>query len=617
MDILYIDDTIVDLKPDTRIAWTIQRLEIGDITKSSVSYSNIIKALPTESNNRLFQNANNIHSAGRFQFQVKTFKLVQNGVETVTNGRAYITEFDEGYYSITLYDGFVSLISFIDGKDLTTLDLGAQAWNAADIDSARLNTSAWISAVVNFGRSTVYDSNYFLPAYFYKTLIEKIFQLTGYTVSGAILTDTDYTDLVCFPVKNFKYPESLTQNSAKISRSGTGGTFLDDVTNAVAIDTDVVDYGVSNTESTEISGTPLIAVKALENYTADMTVTFNVSAVSYTGVCFFNLRICRNNLTTVIGASGNITTTGVVTLTVTDVAVNQGDFIFASLFLAGATAGEDGTISFTAMSLTITANQTVNRALPFWGKLVTNASLKDVLKDFFMRFGIVYKLQDNVIILQTLQSIITDTANALDWTSKRVIEKDTISFKTNYGQRNYFLYNDSVNDKFLGSGLFEIDNENLPDVKETYKSVFANTNKWDDPNYNIARIPVYDSTSTGIGDVKEDSPLVLATLKNRIGEPGITFNAISRTDYKMAYFLDSTRSKDTSFQYFLNKYYPLFFEALNQGKTVTYRYMLTELDVASYDPHRMVYDDGSYYLINKIKNFVPDTPTEVELLKIN
>jgi hypothetical protein len=40
-----------------------------------------------------------------------------------------------------------------------------------------------------------------------------------------------------------------------------------------------------------------------------------------------------------------------------------------------------------------------------------------------------------------------------------------------------------------------------------------------------------------------------------------------------------------------------------------------ELDVATLDMLRMVFDNGSYFLINKIENYVPGQSVKVELFK--
>jgi len=118
MDVVYIDSQIIDLDPKTSIAWTIQRVDIGDLSKNYASFSNTIKASDSENNNRIFQHAKLDNSAGVVQYTFQDCKVVQNGIETIV-GKAQLTGFDGTTYTLVIYDSSVSLLSFLDGKDLS------------------------------------------------------------------------------------------------------------------------------------------------------------------------------------------------------------------------------------------------------------------------------------------------------------------------------------------------------------------------------------------------------------------------------------------------------------------------------------------------------------------
>jgi len=45
-------------------------------------------------------------------------------------------------------------------------------------------------------------------------------------------------------------------------------------------------------------------------------------------------------------------------------------------------------------------------------------------------------------------------------------------------------------------------------------------------------------------------------------------------------------------------------------------FLLNEIDIQQYDSHKIIWDGEGYYLINKIKNFVPGKITKVELFKV-
>ncbi|MFN7611178.1 MAG: hypothetical protein ACK5QX_09635, partial [bacterium] len=262
----------------------------------------------------------------------------------------------------------------------------------------------------------------------------------------------------------------------------------------------------------------------------------------------------------------------------------------------GAFPADNVTIITFAPSCKIEIVDTLNvvRTEVYWNRLASKTALKEILKDFFVRFGIVYKIEGNVLTLKTLEEICTDTASAVDWTSKRVNrKKSAIDFKTNYAQANYFLHDDDAKDKFLGSGNLAIANTTLQAAKDFFTSVFANVKRWTGTGYEVMSTPAYDSTSTGIDDIKEEPPLMIGTLKARTTEAAITFDVSARTDYKLAYHADASQTKDSSFRYFLSKYYPSLTFALQKNKICKYEYNLNELDIANYDPHKMIFDSGS------------------------
>ena len=615
MDVVYIDGQIIDIDPKTSIAWTIQRIDIGDLSKNYSSFSNTIKALDTESNNRKFQHAKLDKGDGTFQYALQDCRLVQKGIETISQGKAQVIGFDGKFYNIVLYDPFVSLLSFIDGKTVADIDFGISAWNAADIDAARLSTSGFISACVNWGRALIYEANYFLPCYFYKTLIEKIFTSSGLTLSGDILSSTDFTDLVCTPVNKFLYPESASGNNTRISSvsQDVGFTVGDDEFLDSCIPFNIVSYGLSTVEN-DILLNPFKDI--VVDSTSNVTIVLEVDVTALAGSAplpQIQTRIVKNT-STILQTSTSILANGVVSITAT-VDVAKGDVIRGLIFASGV-AGRFFTATLATASLTLTVNRTVVRTNVIWNLLTNKTPLKDVVKDFFVRFGIIYKFENNTLILKTLQDICNDTSSAVDWSNKRVNPKNSpIEFKTNYAQSNYFLHKDGAKDKFLGSGILSILNTALKDGKDFFTSAFSNARIWTG-NQKVITTPAYDSTSTGIADIKTEPEFIIGTLKARTSEDAISFNGTPRTDYRLAYHADSTQVKDSSFAYFLSKYYPSLTFALQKNKICKYEYNLTETDIANYDPHKMIFDNGSYYLINKIKNFRSGKITEVELFKI-
>ncbi len=255
-----------------------------------------------------------------------------------------------------------------------------------------------------------------------------------------------------------------------------------------------------------------------------------------------------------------------------------------------------------------------------WNQYFADIKPKDVLRDFFTRFGIVHKQVKETLYLKTLEAICTDRPGAVDWSSKLVNRHlETINLKADYGQNNYFNHNksDEVDDPTLGRGNMTVDSNILTGEKNVFDSAFYNSITETTDGYLAATVPVYDADSADIEDFANAPGLRILTLKARSTEAAITFNVTARTDYKIAYFVDSLLTKDTGFQYFIDQFYPSFEQALQKNKVITKFYNLTVLDIAQYDPHKMVYDGEGYYIVNEITNFIPGMITKVSLFKVS
>jgi hypothetical protein len=133
----------------------------------------------------------------------------------------------------------------------------------------------------------------------------------------------------------------------------------------------------------------------------------------------------------------------------------------------------------------------------------------------------------------------------------------------------------------------------------------------------MAYIPVYD-TPSDIYDFTNEPKFRVLTVRDRASnETDVTFNSTPRNDYRVAYFVDSSQTKDTGFQYFIDTKYNSLSQALQNPKLVIRYYLIGISDFKSVlDGRILIYDSGTYFIINKIFNFIPERVTKVELLKV-
>jgi hypothetical protein len=598
---LYIGDELVDLKPDQVIALTVKSIEIGVLQSRYVSYTNTLFALKTENNNTLLGYSNTENSTSIIPYRLNSGKVVQNGIETIPSAAVIVKSSNEKGYALNVYDSLFDYFALIKGLDVTDVQPFANsAWDAAAIDSARTNTSGIVTVVLNWGKSgAIYQVNYFLPCFYYKSLVTSVLQFTGLTLSGDILTDARFTDLVIpYWGTNFAYPnDPYGQNNAKVEGNTVGNSDL--------VPT-IFDFTFS---LTSYGGLLLDFDNDSYNFRRGTQVPMVIDFSTYSSQDINNTIFNAN-----VYVNGVLETTIDVNLgTPPSIFLDAGDVVTFTL-----------EVDYSVIPiLEITFNTVIDRASVSWNLALSSSKLScdDLIKDFFTRFALIPKISGGTLYLKSIEEIITDRANAIDWSGKIVdTNKQAISFDLSYAQNNYFEYKtpSSLNEPILGRGIIEVDNTTSNVNQTIYSSFFENCLTDDDNTgaYKVARIEVYDTTSTGIAPVAESPGIKLLTLKSRTTEGAITFNAISRTDYKLGYFVDSQQTKDTGFQYFIDQFYTSLQSSLQRNKVLTKYFNLTEMDIAAYDPHKIIYDGEGYYLINKISNFVPGKITSVELFKI-
>ncbi len=621
MTLVYINDELIDLYPNVKVAQTVQSVDIGNPSFRGVSHTNAIKCPPTENNNRIFANLAFDKSVSTTHYSLFRCKVVRNGIETL-NGFAYLNEFSESY-SLSIFETIIDIFSFIENKTLLDINpIAVSAWDAAGIDAARLATSGALTAILNWGKSgAIFQLNFFLPCFFYNEIVKDILQSSGLVLSGDILTDTRFTDLVIpYPLNKFEYSEPVYNESVGYEDFSTNGTVS-------GIDFDNPFHLLFQDDPITID--PILTANFTPTeFTFPIYSNANVTIhLIYSGILWgdqtelrFLLQKFDGFTTTNIGG-GLIATvpavSGTATFSTGDTDFNIGDQIYCIL-IGNNSAVNTLTVDVDGGYMQVEPTSKVNRSSVMWSKLMPDTKLKDIIKDFTVRFGIVYKQYLGTLYMKTIQSIITDQQGAIDWTAKRATNKEqVINLRTSYAQVNKFTYDDLIGEENTGRGDILIENnEIINPTQDIYESVFGNSVTQYKGVYKVATIPVYNNDSTDIFEFGDEPGLRLLTLKNRISETAITFDAIARTDYRLAYFVDPLKTKDTGFQYFLDQFYPALSDSLQNNKIITRYYNLSEIDVASYDPFKMIFDNGSYFLINKIWNFIPGDLTRVDLFKV-
>lgn len=636
--VVYIGDEVFDLEDGSVLSQTLKRGSVGDIVTRSVSFTNTFKGPFTERNNRIYQHSNNDKSRSDIPYRKQKVRVVQGGVEVVSDGLHYLRKIDR-FYEAYVLENVYGFFEAIGDNKLSQLNFDGLngLWAQADKIAARLNTTGIVAPVIDTGNfdpdhptlgNQMPDNTYLFSVY-YHTIIDRIFIDAGYEKAGIVFSDEKYLKtIVPYSRPSYQYDEVFVNErraSAKVATPQSiptpgGGTG----TIVVFGETVIQDpKGFWNGTDRYIATDPDPAAAGHELFGYDMQVVLDITVTGGT----VNFKIEGSS-----GESIGLTNIGTGVHT-----INSRDFSLGDIALL-AQEGDDTTVRISSNSgtpsVTVNSGSVVFTPLGFVGRyvyfnyLLPDMKQKDFIKDFLVCHGLIPSQKGNVITFKSWNEIISDKANAKDWTNKRVDSSiNEMSFNAlNYAQTNYFRYaskgdsfeheggiNVQIN-KDLGLGQFEVDNENIGITKTVYQSAFNNTLTELLGGIMMARIPAIMISGT---EFENDPGFRKCLVRNKYSfEPDVAYGSSSQSTYLVAYFESPDETLTMSFEQYLEDWYSMFIQSLQRGKLITRMYNLTHVDIAGVDFFKLIYDDGSYFILNEVKNFVPGIVTEVELFKV-
>lgn len=205
---LEIDNIEIDLYEgvENELAQTFQVQNINGASVVSSSFSTTIQVPLTSDNRSVFDFEISSNDYSNYQFRRATLLINGTPVLNRLNGGACVVEevFNDSI-SITLYSNNFALFSVI--SELTTGDLSIDLTHNVDYESivtlyGNSYTDGFTYAINTNNVDNIFDGNnkartiYAYPFFFLRYFFEKIFEEQGFTVSGAFLSDIDFSKLV-------------------------------------------------------------------------------------------------------------------------------------------------------------------------------------------------------------------------------------------------------------------------------------------------------------------------------------------------------------------------------------------------------------------------------------
>lgn len=218
----FINDTEIQLKPDTVIALTIAYFDLIKLTETQSSFTNTFDVQLTDSNSITLGNINLITSDSSIPYEFLISRIEINGFNFY--GKSVIESFTDNAFQITFYGEVINIFDLVNELEINQLDLSEynHTWNGATVIASRNNNEGYIYPIIDWSDDLVgmptdntADCRYLLPCFYIKTIVDKIFEKIGYTAEGDVFSNVYYENLIC--TLQTKITEAII-NKHKISR---------------------------------------------------------------------------------------------------------------------------------------------------------------------------------------------------------------------------------------------------------------------------------------------------------------------------------------------------------------------------------------------------------------
>lgn len=612
MNELYLNDQLCDLSDFTLIAVTKQVNDLGELQNRNGNFTNTFKLPLTQRNIAIIGQANVVTSNSDIPYKKLTARYVQNGIDIVANGQAYIDSVDD-FINVFVTSGNASLSEMI--GDLTVGDLyDGETFTFDFATASEFPLINWRTDIDNFLAMNLVDVRNLLPTLYVSDIFDRLSTRLSIAFQGSYLTSPFHTQMVITP-SDWNRNKSLTLNSGIWSNGGISDIQFFTIT------------GVGGTGETSVTVLPKTNVFSNSEFSQSVVPSFN-PGTNQTGRLKYTTQVYTfrtgtsnaNKTIRIIAYIYNDTTGLMLTSYSTEVytsRMNVGDignfvisfqtdemtFVTTDTYVCvfDVITEVDNDDTFLRVSIPVTKFEFQQSDKITYGSDVAfsdvfRTKIKDLFKDVLNMSCLSVAMDDysGIVSIDYLNDLFTNTP--LDWTSKLHNDTNPLSFQFGkYARRNWlrFKNNTNVTDN-LGDDYFDVSDENLEAEKDAVKFNHPATEQSSISGLNICRIK-------GLNDKNEwqkpDYRLLQLTSQPIDFEITLTDDdsTTTTTTAKVCSFISATE---------LLPNYDVIRSMLDHAKVIKLPFKLTETDIQNVNFMRPIYIEsmGLFYL-NKIENF--------------
>jgi len=636
--LLFVNDKLVDLDPAFKVAINFQLNEIADIKGRRTVGTNRFYGLLTNNNKFIFEHAEMVQTTSRLHRNRINARLITGG--TTYTGFVIVDEVDEKGYSLQFLSGNAELFKAIEGKKISDLDLTSfnREWNRVEMSNVYSSFTSPTFHIVDNGylsessRSVDVRKQYY-SVYVY-TIFEKILTEAGFTFYGSLFSDPRYLRSA-IPFTNDKpihTNEWLLQPLCKVNIkpdlfSVTLGTPLTTESFYMGFDNDST--GGFYDKSNEVTLGPLVVD------------TVNPPAAYWKTRRAINIEIKSTMVITVYNFNGSLSYLR-INVGGDEYIHSAGNGTFTINFLSQLGRAVDGTVT---ASLSITNCQVQvsgfvqidpidvpSDTTIYFGELwefpinLPDITQADFLKAILQMTGSIIETDglDLSVRIETYKTMTNEAAkqravNIDQFIDHSVKPKNEIH-PTGYFQKTWFRYlsDENVRSEY-GDYYLSINDNTLPASGTALTLPFA-ASEFSTAMSDLNMAAVL-RVKNGNDIVPKPRILYRANIENVTSNP-ILLTDGSNTFTKLAFskftFNDPFENVSLDWKHLLFDCYSELNAALNDFNKITPRFYFSTNFINQMDLFDPVFSQyfNSYFMINKVENYVDDLPCKAELIKL-
>ena len=629
---LYIGGFEMDIKDINRLAQTKQRNNITNLHQRQSNASNNFSLPRTPNNvqNMEFLGIIGNKSTRPYSKVPASLQDAETGEWLIYDGWANISATDKDF-KVTIVDGAIDFYKAIENKTLTDVNLSA----LSHIKSLTNITTSWANNLPymyiladfngnNYSSTGIFNIDYQVPSARISYIWDRIHQFAGFTYSGAVFQTQKFLNLFMtfpkpVPTTGTNYVNIETHNTGitTVPFSYYSGNALFQGNKQIVV---IFPNPIPSTPYFQVTNNRYVfaqagvyklgitgGVSVTTTIAGTFTETVNVTVMGY---------FVFNSAGTII-SNGQIDSSGLGYVILN---LNVGDQVgLYSPAEAGAGLWPGTMSGAYTINLDVLTGYVVN-----FDDVLVDFLATDFVKEILTHFALTpYKDKySNHIEYKTLKEIIQDP-DVVDWSNKKPSLLNEKYIIGSYGQSNVFTWKYDRDDLEYNDGSIEIDNKNLKERAVVFQSRFY-TPSLENVTINTQPVNIYKLWEKEINDagVVEYKELTgrFYLLRQTSNNTSITITSVA-TSQSTTYSgqVPYASSFRLNWKGLLLDNYSQMTQILNTSKMVEANLYLTSKDVADFDFKRLVYIEqfSSYYLVNRIVNYIKNKYTKVELLEVD